>query len=67
MTAPRLGLSTTAVHGALHRRADWSPVAPPLLQSSTFVSPVGGTDDIIYSRYGNNPTQVALARKYALL
>ncbi|HEU4648083.1 MAG TPA: aminotransferase class I/II-fold pyridoxal phosphate-dependent enzyme, partial [Gemmatimonadales bacterium] len=42
-------------------------VAPPLLQSSTFVSPVGGTDDIIYSRYGNNPTQVALARKYALL
>jgi cystathionine beta-lyase/cystathionine gamma-synthase len=67
VTGPRLGLSTTAVHGALHRRADWSPVAPPLLQSSTFVSPVGGTDDIIYSRYGNNPTQLTLARKYALL
>jgi cystathionine beta-lyase/cystathionine gamma-synthase len=67
VTGPRLGLSTTAVHGALHRRADWSPVAPPLLQSSTFVSPVGGADEIIYSRYGNNPTQLALARKYALL
>ncbi|HEX5387817.1 MAG TPA: aminotransferase class I/II-fold pyridoxal phosphate-dependent enzyme [Gemmatimonadales bacterium] len=63
----RPGLSTTAVHGAPHRRADWSPVAPPVFQSSTFVNPVGSSADIIYSRYGNNPAQVALAKKYALL
>jgi cystathionine beta-lyase/cystathionine gamma-synthase len=42
-------------------------VAPPILQSSTFVSPVGSDEEVIYSRYGNNPTQVALAEKYALL
>jgi cystathionine beta-lyase/cystathionine gamma-synthase len=63
----RFGLSTTAVHGLPHRRADWTPVVPPILQSTTFVNPVGSGDDILYSRYGNNPTQVALARKYALL
>jgi cystathionine beta-lyase/cystathionine gamma-synthase len=28
---------------------------------------VGSGEDVLYSRYGNNPTQVALARKYALL
>jgi cystathionine beta-lyase/cystathionine gamma-synthase len=28
---------------------------------------VGSDEDILYSRYGNNPNQVALARKYALL
>jgi cystathionine beta-lyase/cystathionine gamma-synthase len=63
----RFGLSTTAIHGLPHRRADWTPVVPPILQSTTFVNPVGSNDDILYSRYGNNPTQVALARKYALL
>ncbi len=67
MSARRAGPSTTAVHGIPHRRPDWAPVAPALLQSSTFVSPVGSDDDIIYSRYGNNPNQVELARKYALL
>ena len=36
-------------------------------QSSTFINPVGSDDDILYSRYGNNPNQVELARKYALL
>ncbi|MGN6392216.1 MAG: trans-sulfuration enzyme family protein [Gemmatimonadales bacterium] len=61
------GPSTTAVHGTPHRRADWSPIAPPVQQSSTFVSPVGSDEDILYSRYGNNPNQVQLAGKYALL
>ena len=67
MSTRRRGPSTTAVHGIPHRRPDWAPVAPAILQSSTFVSPVGSDDDIIYSRYGNNPNQVELARKYALL
>ena len=67
MKARRLGLSTTAIHGAAHRKADWSPIAPALMQSSTFVSPVDSDEEVIYSRYGNNPNQVSLARKYALL
>ncbi len=67
MTQRRFGLSTTAVHGTPHRRPDWTPVAPPILQSSTFTNPVGSEEDVIYSRYGNNPTQVALAKKYAAL
>jgi cystathionine beta-lyase/cystathionine gamma-synthase len=67
MTRPRFGPSTTAIHGIPHRRPDWSPIAPALLQSSTFVNPVGSEDEVIYSRYGNNPNQVELAKKYALL
>lgn len=61
------GPSTIAVHGPGGRRPDWTPVAPPILQSSTFTNPVGSEEQVVYSRYGNNPTQLALARKYALL
>jgi cystathionine beta-lyase/cystathionine gamma-synthase len=67
MRGRRHGPSTTSVHGTPHRRADWSPIAPPVQQSSTFVSPVGSDEDILYSRYGNNPNQVQVAKKYALL
>jgi len=67
VTARRLGISTVAVHGAATRRPDWAPVAPPIFQSSTFTNPVGSEEEILYSRYGTNPTQVALAKKYALL
>ena len=63
----QFGFSTTAIHGVPHRRADWSPVAPSLHQSSTFTNPVGSDDEVLYSRYGNNPNQVELAKKYALL
>jgi cystathionine beta-lyase/cystathionine gamma-synthase len=67
MSRSGFGFSTTAIHGTPHRRPDWAPVAPALLQSSTFVSPVGSEEEVLYSRYGNNPNQVQLARKYALL
>ncbi len=67
MNRPGPGLSTIAIHGIPHRRPDWSPVAPSLHQSSTFVNPIGSDDEVLYSRYGNNPNQVELARKYALL
>ncbi|HEY4648618.1 MAG TPA: PLP-dependent transferase, partial [Gemmatimonadales bacterium] len=63
----QFGISTTAIHGIPHRRPDWTPVAPAVQQSSTFVNPVGNEDEVLYSRYGNNPNQLALARKYALL
>ena len=67
MNRPGPGLSTIAIHGIPHRRPDWSPVAPALHQSSTFVNPIGSDDEVLYSRYGNNPNQVELAKKYALL
>ena len=63
----RTGLSTVAIHGAPGRRADWAPVIGPVFQSSTFASPVGSDEEVRYSRYGNNPNQLALATKYALL
>ncbi|MBA3445908.1 MAG: PLP-dependent transferase [Gemmatimonadales bacterium] len=67
MSRPKLGLSTIAIHGTPHRRPDWSPVAPSVHQSSTFVNPIGADDEVLYSRYGNNPNQVEVARKYAML
>ena len=67
MSRRKFGLGTTAIHGEPHRRADWSPVAPALLQSTTFVNPVGSEEEVLYTRYGNNPTQLGIARKYALL
>jgi cystathionine beta-lyase/cystathionine gamma-synthase len=67
MTRRRFGPSTIAVHGEPHRRADWSPVVPPLMQSSTFVNPVGSDEEVLYTRYGNNPNQVTIGRKYAML
>ena len=62
-----LGFSTTAIHGIPQRRPDWTPVAPAIQQSCTFVNPIGSDDEVLYSRYGNNPNQLALAKKYALL
>src|SRR6476660_9005095 len=63
----KAGISTLAIHGIPQRRPDWSPVAPALQQSSTFSNPVGSDEEVLYSRYGNNPNQREIARKYALL
>lgn len=67
MTRRRPGPSTVAIHGLPHRRPDWTPVVPPVIQSTTFINPVGSAEEVLYTRYGNNPNQVELARKYALL
>ena len=67
MKRRRLGLSTRAIHGDPKARADWTAVAPPLYQSSTFTNPVGSTAEVLYSRYGNNPNQVDIGKKLALL
>jgi cystathionine beta-lyase/cystathionine gamma-synthase len=67
MSPRRFGLSTLAIHGLPRRRPDWTAVAPSVVQSSTFTNPVGSEDEVLYGRYGNTPTQVALAKKYALL
>jgi len=63
----RLGLSTRAIHGDPKARADWTSVAPPLYQSATFTNPVGSTAEVLYTRYGNNPNQVDIGKKLALL
>ena len=67
MTRRRLGLSTRAIHGPLEPRPDWTPIAPPLLQSATFTNPVGSSQEVLYTRYGNNPNQVSIAKRLALL
>jgi len=67
MTDARPGRSTIAIHGTPIRRPDWAPIVEPAIQSSTFTNPVDSDETVLYSRYGNNPTQVRLAKKYALL
>jgi cystathionine beta-lyase/cystathionine gamma-synthase len=42
-------------------------VVSPIVQSTTFANPVGSDEEVLYTRYGNNPNQVELAHKYALL
>ncbi|MBK7350810.1 MAG: PLP-dependent transferase [Gemmatimonadetes bacterium] len=61
------GLATLAVHGPPARRGDWLPVSTPIYQSSTFTNPVGSGEEVMYTRYGNNPNQVSLATRYAAL
>lgn len=67
MSRRRLGLSTSAIHGSPEPRPDWSPVTTPIFQSSTFTNPIGSTQEVLYTRYGNNPNQIAIAKRLALL
>ena len=67
MTRRRLGLSTRAIHGEPEPRPDWTPVAHPIYQSSTFTNPVGSSEEVLYTRYGNNPNQVQIGRRLARL
>jgi cystathionine beta-lyase/cystathionine gamma-synthase len=67
MKRRELGLSTRAVHGPLVRRPSQSPIATPIFQSSTFLNQVGSSDEVLYTRYGNNPNQVEIANRLAAL
>lgn len=67
MKARRAGPSTVAIHGDGQPKAVGDPVAPPIVQSSTFVAPQGPQDDVLYTRYGNNPNQVRVAERLARL
>lgn len=62
-----LGRSTIAVHGEPAALPPGSAVVGPLFQSTTFINEVGSEDEVQYTRYGNNPNQLSLARKYAML
>jgi cystathionine beta-lyase/cystathionine gamma-synthase len=61
------GRSTLAIHGDLPARAAPEPVSPPIYQSSTFVSPFGSSDEVLYTRYGNNPNQLRVGERLARL
>ncbi|HEV8612014.1 MAG TPA: PLP-dependent aspartate aminotransferase family protein [Gemmatimonadales bacterium] len=67
MRVPRLGRSTLAIHGIPQPRHEHDPVVAPIMQAATFVNAVGSEREVLYTRYGNNPNQLSLARKYALL
>ncbi|MFQ5704580.1 MAG: trans-sulfuration enzyme family protein [Gemmatimonadales bacterium] len=61
------GLATRAIHGSPTTAAAGSPVVSPVFQSATFANPVGSSDGLLYTRYGNNPNQLALAARLAAL
>jgi cystathionine beta-lyase/cystathionine gamma-synthase len=65
--AKKRGASTIAIHGAGDTRSPGDPVATPIAQSSTFIAPFGPADDVLYTRYGNNPNQLRLAERLARL
>jgi cystathionine beta-lyase/cystathionine gamma-synthase len=67
VTRRRLGLSTRAIHGDPEQRPDWTPVSRPIHQSATFTNPVGSSAEVLYTRYGNNPNQVAIGQRLAHL
>ncbi len=67
MTRPPLGPSTKAVHGQPDRGQDLEPVVTPIYQSTTFQQPIGSADEVLYTRYGNNPNHLTLAKKLAAL
>ncbi len=67
MAKKTLKPSTIAIHGDLHAHEPGRPVATPIVQSSTFTSPYGPNEDVLYTRYGNNPNQLRLAERLAKL
>src|SRR5215218_616273 len=64
---PSVGRSTAAVHAGVPDRATGAPLAGAIFQSTTFVSDPLGQQEILYSRYGNNPNHVRLEAKIAAL
>jgi cystathionine beta-lyase/cystathionine gamma-synthase len=61
------GLSTRAVHAGSPDSREGEAVVNPIVQSATFFSRADGGGDVRYTRYGNNPTHDALARRICAL
>ena len=61
------GPSTKAVHAGAPAARPGDPVSMPIVQSSTFINDAVPDGDVLYTRYGNNPTQEALAARLAAL
>ncbi|MGH7589144.1 MAG: trans-sulfuration enzyme family protein [Gemmatimonadota bacterium] len=58
-------LDTLAIHAGSSRDQEGA-VVTPIYQSSTFDYPAGDRE-LVYTRYGNNPTQLALQERLAAL
>ncbi len=62
------GPGTLGVHAGGPESRPGEPVVLPVVQSSTFFwNAPGDAPELRYSRYGNNPNQVAVAQKLAAL
>ena len=57
---------TLAVHAGVQPDSPSGAIVTPIFQSSTFEYPAGDRA-LLYTRYGNNPTQEAVQRKLAAL
>jgi cystathionine beta-lyase/cystathionine gamma-synthase len=66
-TAQPLRPGTLGVHGALGGRAAGSPVVLPISQSATFHWADPRDGELLYTRYANNPNQVAVGQKVSAL
>ena len=55
------------VHAGGVQPAAGGPVVTPIHQTATFFTDAVPSGEVLYTRYGNNPNQLQLARKYALL
>lgn len=64
---PLPGPATLGIHGGAPPRVTGDPVVPPIVQSSTFYGEGRGKEELLYTRYGNNPLQVQVGQKLALL
>src|SRR5512143_4225011 len=59
-------LATLALHGGEGPHAAGDPVVAPLVQSVNYVQEPG-SDDLMYTRYGNTPNAVRLQKRLAAL
>jgi cystathionine beta-lyase/cystathionine gamma-synthase len=63
---PRLGLSSLGIHGGADALQAGDPIVPSIVQSATFIGGRPG-EELLYTRYGNNPLQRLVGRKLAEL
>lgn len=61
------GLSTRAVHAGAGERHAGAPVVTPVVASATFHNAPVPTGEVLYTRYGTNPTHRAVADRIAAL
>jgi len=61
------GRSTQSVHGGEGEHDVGAPVVQPIHQTSTFFSDPDGVGEVLYTRFGNNPTQRLLEARIAAL
>ncbi|MDT8340227.1 MAG: aminotransferase class I/II-fold pyridoxal phosphate-dependent enzyme [Longimicrobiales bacterium] len=64
---PLPGQATLGIHGAAPPPEPGDPVVPPLIQAATFHGDGRGKAELLYTRYGNNPLQLQVGQKLALL